>query len=94
MGAWVYVMTNKPHGILYVGVTTNIARRAWEHREGVVEGFTERYGLGRLVFAEWHEDVREAIRRERRFKHWPRAWKVRVIEAANEGWEDLYSRLV
>ncbi len=92
-GGWVYVMTNRPHGVLYVGVTSDIARRAWEHREGVADGFTKRYGLKRLVFVEWHEDIRTAVQRERTVKHWPRAWKVRIIEAANPGWDDLYDRL-
>ena len=89
-GGWVYIVTNAPHGVLYVGVTSDIARRAWEHREGVVPGFTRRYGLGRLVLVQRYEEIAEAIWRERRMKHWPRAWKVRVIEQGNPGWEDLY----
>ncbi len=93
MAAYVYLMTNRPHGILYIGVTTNIARRAWEHREGAIEGFTSKYGLKRLVFVETHEDITAAIRRERRMKTWRRAWKVRLIEAANPEWEDLYDKL-
>jgi putative endonuclease len=91
-GGWVYVVTNRPHGTLYVGVTGDLARRVWEHRSGA-GGFTAWYGLGRLVYAEFHEDIREALQRERRIKHWPRAWKVRLIEAANPGWEDWYSRV-
>ena len=61
---WVYIMTNRPNGTLYVGVTDNLARRAWEHREGLVEGFTKRYGLTRLVYAEHHDDIRQARQRE------------------------------
>jgi putative endonuclease len=93
MGGYVYVMTNRPHGILYIGVTANIVRRAWEHREGTVEGFTSQYGLKRLVFVETHEEITAAIRREKTLKTWRRAWKVRLIEAANPQWDDLYDRL-
>src|SRR5229473_4011542 len=94
MGGWVYIMTNRPNGALYVGVTSDLARRAWEHREGVCDGFTKRHGLKRLVFAEHHEDIRAAIQREKNMKHWPRAWKVRLIHAENPDWADLYDRLV
>ena len=88
-GGWVYIVTNRANGTLYVGVTNDLARRAWEHREGVVDGFTKRYGLNRLVFAEHHEDIPAAIQREKNLKHWPRAWKVRLIIAANPDWHDL-----
>ncbi|HKW55436.1 MAG TPA: GIY-YIG nuclease family protein [Stellaceae bacterium] len=80
-GGWVYIMTNRPNGALYVGVTGDLARRAWEHREGVADGFTKRYGLKQLVFAERHDDIRVALQREKNMKHWPRAWKVRLIRA-------------
>lgn len=93
MGGWVYVMTNRKHGILYAGVTSNLVRRAWDHRAGLGEGFTSRYGLTRLAYAERHEDIRDAILRERTIKHWRRAWKVRTIEAQNSNWDDLYDRL-
>jgi putative endonuclease len=92
-GAWIYIMTNRPHGVLYVGVTTNLARRAWEHREGAIEGFTKRYGLHRLVYVERHETVLGAIQRESNIKHWPRAWKVRLIHQDNPDWSDLYDQL-
>jgi len=92
-GGWVYIMTNRPNGTLYVGVTDDLARRTWEHREGVVDGFTKRYGLKMLVYAERHEDIRTAIQRERNLKHWSRAWKVRLILRDNPDWEDLYGRL-
>jgi putative endonuclease len=82
-GGWVYMVTNRPNGTLYAGVTSNIARRAHEHREGLIEGFTRRYGLKRLVWMEFHEDIRAAIQREHNIKHWPRAWKVRLIHANN-----------
>ena len=91
--AFVYIMTNTPNGILYVGVTNDIARRAWEHREGAVDGFTKRYGLKRLVWFEPHESIVAAIQREKNMKHWPRAWKVRLILATNPEWNDLYDTL-
>ena len=70
-------MTNRPNGILYVGVTDDLARRGWEHRVGMIEGITSRYGLKKLVFAERYDDVRTARQREQNLTHWPRAWKVR-----------------
>jgi putative endonuclease len=93
-GGWVYIVTNRPNGVLYTGVTSDIARRAWEHREGAVEGFTKKYGLKRLVYIERHEDIRAAIQREKNLKSWPRAWKVRLILSENLDWEDLYDRLI
>ncbi len=93
MTGYVYVMTNRPHGTLYVGVTSDIARRAWEHRAGTIDGFTSKYGLKRLVFVEAHAEMTAAIRRERTLKTWRRAWKVRLIEAANPAWDDLYDKL-
>src|SRR5216684_3969501 len=92
-GGWIYIVTNRRDGTLYVGVTSDIARRAWEHREGVVEGFTERYRLKRLVLVERHDDIQSAIQREKNIKHWPRAWKVELIEAQNPEWDDLYDQL-
>jgi putative endonuclease len=93
-GAWLYMMTNQPNGILYTSVTTRIRHRAWEHREGLVEGFTKRYGLKRLVYVERHPEIIVAIQREKNVKHWPRKWKVRLILAINSNWDDLYDRLL
>ncbi|MFZ2470127.1 GIY-YIG nuclease family protein [Parvibaculum sedimenti] len=92
-GGWVYIMTNGPDGTLYVGVTSDIVRRAWEHREGIFEGFTKRYGLKRLIYMERHDDIESAIQRESRLKKWPRAWKVRLIHGVNPDWDDLYETL-
>ena len=92
-GGWVYMMTNRPNGTLSVGVSSDLVRRVWEHREGAADGFTKRYGLKRLVWFERSEDIRAAIQREKTMKHWSRAWKVRLVLAANPGWEDLYDRL-
>ena len=89
-----YIVTNRPNGTLYVGVTSGLARRVCEHREGVADGFTKRHHLKRLVWAERHEDIRGAIQREKNRKHWPRAWKVDLIVAENPDWSDLYDKLV
>ena len=93
-GGWVCIMANRPNGTLYVGVTSDLGRRVWEHRKGVAEGFTKRYGLKRLVLAERFEDIVTAIQREKNMKHWPRHWKLRVISEANPNWDDLYDRLL
>jgi len=92
-GGWVYIMTNRQNGTLYVGTTTDLARRAWEHRPGVVEGFTKQYGLKHLVSAERYENILAAKQRERNIEHWPRAWKIDLILRANPNWDDLYDRL-
>jgi putative endonuclease len=92
-GGYVYFLTNQPNGILYVGVTSDLVRRIYEHRSDAVDGFTKRYGLKRLVHFEIFEDIRTAIQREHTIKHWPRAWKVRTIVAANPTWEDLYDSI-
>ena len=88
-GGWVYIMTNRPNGVLYTGVTNDIARRAFEHREGLVKGFTQKYGLKRLVYTEFHETIGEAIQREKNIKPYSRAWKVGLILEANRDWRDL-----
>jgi putative endonuclease len=93
-GAWVYIVTNRPNGILYTGVTSNLAQRAFQHRTGAVAGFTKRYGLKRLVWCEEHGSIYAAIQREHTMKHWPRAWKVRLIAAMNPEWDDLYDSLI
>jgi putative endonuclease len=92
-GGWVYIMSNRRNGTLYVGVTSGLSRRVWEHRKGLIDGFTKRYGLRRLVYYEWHDDIRLAIQREKTMKHWPRAWKVRLIHGVNPEWDDLYELL-
>ena len=94
MGGYVYLMTNRPNGTLYCGVTNDISRRAYEHREGLVLGFTKRYSLKRLVWFTFFDDIRDAIQHETTMKHWPRAWKVREIMAQNPNWDDLYDTLV
>jgi len=89
-GGYVYILTNRPNGILYVGVTNDLVRRVFEHRSGFVDGFTKRYGLKRLVYFERFDDIRDAIQREHNIKHWPRTRKVRKILVDNPDWKDLY----
>jgi putative endonuclease len=83
-------MSNRPDGTIYVGVTSDLIRRCYEHRNGLVAGFTKRYGLKQLVYFEQHGDIRAAIQREKTIKHWPRAWKVSLIHAHNPDWQDLF----
>jgi putative endonuclease len=92
-GGWVYILTNRRDGVLYIGVTSNLARRIWEHREGAVDGFTRKYRLKRLVWAEHHNDIQAAIQRKKNIKHWPRSWKVDLILAQNPDWLDLFDQL-
>ncbi len=94
MAAYVYIMTNKRNGTLYVGVTSNLVQRVFQHQEGFVDGFTKKYGLKRLVYYECFDDIRVAIQREKNLKHWSRAWKVRLIHRDNPEWEDLYPSIV
>jgi len=93
MAGFIYIVTNRPNGILYVGVTNDLSRRVWEHRAGTTKGFTRRYGLKRLVYYEDYPDIRDAIQREKNMKHWPRAWKARLINGFNPDWDDLYETL-
>ena len=90
---FVYIMASGPHGTFYVGVTNDIGRRAYEHREGLVEGFTKKYGNKRLVYFEEHATALDAIHREKRIKKYFRAWKINLILAANPQWEDLAEKL-
>jgi putative endonuclease len=91
---WVCFMTNRPNGVLYTGVTDDLLRRVWQHREGVIAGFTKRYGLKRLVYFERYADIRDARQREQNLKHYRRAWKVRLILLNNPDWADLYAQLI
>ncbi len=86
-------MTNRRNGTLYVGVTYNIRRRVTEHKAGIVEGFTRKYGLDRVAYVEEHADILSAIQREKNIRHWPRAWKVRSIGHHNPGWDDIAEAL-
>lgn len=90
----VYIMTNKRQGTLYVGITSNILRRTWQHRTGQIPGFTKKYQLHMLVFFEFLASFPDAIKREKQIKHWKRRWKIGLIEKENPEWEDLYRRIV
>jgi putative endonuclease len=94
MQSWVYILASKRNGTLYTGVTTDLARRAWEHREGALPGFTKRYGVTHLVWFETYDSVLDAIAREKAIKRWRRAWKLALIEAQNPQWLDLYDTLI
>ena len=91
---YVYIMSSGRNGTLYLGVTSDLVKRAWEHREGVTDGFTRRYGCKTLVWFEVHDRIDEAIRRERQMKEWRRAWKLRMIEEMNPDWHDLFPTLM
>jgi putative endonuclease len=91
---YVYLITNEPYGTLYVGVTNDLVRRIYEHREGAVQGFSKQHGLNRLVWFEAHDDVLAAIEREKVIKRWRRDWKMNLIQAMNPNWDDLYESIV
>ena len=89
-GGWTYVMTNRPRGVLYIGVTSDLVERVDQHRRGTGSAFCRKYGLKTLVLAEEHATIDEAIAREKAMKAWKRAWKVELIERANPEWRDLF----
>jgi len=91
---YVYFLTNRPNGTLYVGVTSNLIQRVYQHRIGAADGFTKRYGIKQLVYFEVYDDIRTAIQREHNIKHWSRTWKVRLVLAENPEWKDLYETIV
>ena len=94
MGGWVYILTNKRDGVLYIGVTSDLAARMVQHRNGTGSAFCRRYGLKRLVYAEPHSDIAAAIVREKAMKAWKRVWKIELIETNHPHWDDLFERLV
>ncbi|PZF76061.1 GIY-YIG nuclease family protein [Aestuariivirga litoralis] len=89
-----YILAHRRNGVLYVGVTRNLPRRIYEHRMGLLGGFTSRYGVTRLVLYEEYPRFMDAVQREKNIKHWPRAWKINLIEAGNPEWIDLYDQLM
>ncbi len=89
-GGWTYMMTNRPRGMIYIGVTAHLAARIDQHRRGVGSRFCRRYGLTTLVLAEPHDTILDAITREKRLKAWQRDWKIRLIEESNPDWSDLF----
>jgi len=90
----VYILPSKPNGPLYIGVTSDLIKRVWEHNNNMVDGFTKKYGVHRLVYFELHPDMLSAIAREKQLKKWNRAWKLELIEEKNPEWEDLSDEIV
>ena len=86
---FVYILTNKNNKVLYIGITNNLVRRITEHREKIVEGFTKKYNVDKLIYFEILEDVESAIKREKQLKNWHRQWKIKLIEKENKEWKDL-----
>jgi putative endonuclease len=86
----VYIMSNTNRGTLYIGVTSNLIQRIWQHKTGVTEGFTQRYGTKKLVYYEQHESMESAILREKQLKKWRRQWKINLIHEQNPAWNDLW----
>jgi len=91
---YIYILASKPKGTLYIGITNNLPRRHWEHTQGLVEGFTKKYGVYRLAYYEIFSRAIDAIQRERRLKKWNRAWKIALIDSRNPGWKDLSGTLM
>lgn len=90
MEYFVYIMTNRPQGSLYVGVTNDLVRRVYEHKNELISGFTKRYKIKRLVYYETHSYIINALQREKNIKQWLRQWKIQLIEEQNPNWEDLW----
>ena len=93
MPYYVYILASRKNGTLYIGVTNDIVRRVWEHRQGRGSRFVQKYRVTRLVYVETHSEIARAIQREKTMKEWRRAWKIRLIERGNPDWEDLYDRM-
>ncbi|WP_346894063.1 GIY-YIG nuclease family protein [uncultured Roseibium sp.] len=89
MFAYVYILASDRNGTLYIGVTSDLPRRMYEHKNGLLDGFSKTYGITRLVYVEEHDRIDEAIAREKQLKRWNRAWKIDLIENSNPGWRDL-----
>jgi putative endonuclease len=94
MDYWVYILASAPGGTLYTGVTNDLVRRTYEHREGLLKGFTKKYDVKRLVYFEQRATAYEAIQREKNIKHWSRGWKIDLIVKENPEWRDLYVDIV
>ncbi len=92
-GGYIYILANQPNGVLYIGVTSDIHKRIYQHREGTYEGFSKKYGCKTLVYYEHFESIENAIKREKQLKKFKRAWKVGLIMQGNDTWEDLYPLL-
>jgi len=94
MNSYIYIMTNKSNTTLYIGVTSNLVKRVYEHKNTLVDGFTKRYNLKKLVYYEVYDDIGEAIKREKQLKSWKRDWKDKLINDVNLDWIDLYDEIL
>jgi putative endonuclease len=92
--SFVYILANKPNGTLYIGVTSDLVKRVWEHKNNLADGFTRKYEVHSLVWYEQHENIESAILREKQLKKWKRQWKIRLIKELNPGWRDLYQDIL
>jgi putative endonuclease len=91
---YVYILASRKHGTIYIGMTNDLIRRVYEHKEKLVPGFTKDYGVDKLVYYETYDDPESAITREKRLKRWKRDWKIELIEGSNPNWDDLYLELI
>lgn len=91
---YVYILGSRKNGTLYIGVTNNLVKRIWQHKNGVVEGFTKKYNVDKLIYFEESSDINSAITREKQLKKWNRAWKIKLIEEFNPAWKDLYNLII
>lgn len=94
MPSYVYILSNQHNGTLYIGVTTDLIRRIWEHKNKFVPGFTTKYNVTQLVYYEIFDDIESAVAREKRLKEWKRQWKIDLIQKLNPDWEDLYDKIL
>ena len=90
---WTYILASRFNGTLYIGVTSDLVKRIWEHKNKIVEGFSQKYDLDKLVYYEVHENAESAIKREKRLKKWDRKWKIELIQKQNPDWQDLFETI-
>jgi putative endonuclease len=93
MSAYIYILASKKNGTLYTGVTSDLIRRVYQHKDKSIDGFSKQYDVDRLVYFEQHQTMRDAIQREKNIKHWSRQWKLELIEKNNPEWRDLYEEI-
>ena len=91
---YVYILASKKNGTLYIGITSDLVKRIYEHKQNLIDGFTKKHNIHDLVYYEHHNKVEEAIQREKQIKKWNRKWKIRLIEEKNPGWNDLYNEIM
>ena len=91
---YTYIITNKKYGTLYIGVTSNLVKRIYEHKQKIVSGFSKQYNLNKLIYFETHNSIEDAIKREKQLKNWQRQWKIDLIEKENPNWNDLYETIL